>query len=449
MERPTNPMTITAVFTFADRLGYDALVALLTAHLLPHARFRQRVVDGGAGQVYWQEAPDFDIARHVVRAALPAGAGREALEALVSRLMSEPLARDRPHWRFDLVEDFRGGSALVARVHHCIGDGVSLVQLLLTMAEPVAGDPPTGAVGATPERHVERRRVPRAEAPPAAPEAPAERPPRALLGRERVLAAARLGGGVAAVLGRLLDLRADPRTVLQGPLGRVKRAAWSEPIPLDRVRQAGRATGGTINDVLLSAVAGALGRYLAGRGDRVAGLSLRAVVPVNLRRGDDLHALGNKFGLVFLSLPVGEADPVRRVAATKASMDRIKRSPEAVVVFGLLRAFGKTTAATLVTAVNLLARRASAVMTNVPGPRAPLRFAGATIDGVMFWVPQSGRLGLGVSVLSYAGEVRVGIAADERLVPDPAAIVAEFHAALDALVAAALPAAAPPTPVAA
>jgi hypothetical protein len=147
---------------------------------------------------------------------------------------------------------------------------------------------------------------------------------------------------------------------------------------------------------------------------------------------------------VFLSLPVGEADPVRRVAATKASMDRIKQSPEAMVVFGLLRAFGKTTAGMLVTAVNLLARRASAVMTNVPGPRAPLRFAGATIDGVMFWVPQSGRLGLGVSVLSYAGQVRVGIAADERVVPDPAVIVNEFHAALDALIAAAVPHTAPP-----
>jgi WS/DGAT/MGAT family acyltransferase len=224
----------------------------------------------------------------------------------------------------------------------------------------------------------------------------------------------------------------------------VKRAAWSEPIPLDRVRALGRATGGTINDVLLSAVAGALRRYLAGRGDRVDGAELRAVVPVNLRAAHDTASLGNKFGLVFLPLPVGEADPLARLAATKRNMDAIKRSPEAIVVFGLLRAFGKTTAAVLVTAVKLLARRASAVMTNVPGPRARIRFAGATVDGVMFWVPQSGRLGLGVSVLSYAGQVRIGIASDVRLVPDPGALVAEFHAALDDLLAAAPVAAAAP-----
>jgi WS/DGAT/MGAT family acyltransferase len=189
--------------------------------------------------------------------------------------------------------------------------------------------------------------------------------------------------------------------------------------------------------VLLSAVAGALRRYLAARGDHVDGIELRAVVPVNLRAAHDTTSLGNKFGLVFLALPVGEADPLARVLATKRNMDAIKRSPEAVVIFGLLRVFGKTTASMLVTAVKLLARRASAVMTNVPGPRARIRFAGATIDGVMFWVPQSGRLGLGVSVLSYAGEVRVGVAADERRVPDPAAIVAHFHTALDDLLAAA------------
>lgn len=224
----------------------------------------------------------------------------------------------------------------------------------------------------------------------------------------------------------------------------MKRAAWSEPIPLERVRALGRATGGTINDVLMAAVAGALRRYLAGRGDRLDGVALRAVVPVNLRAAREAPTLGNKFGLVFLRLPVGEADPLARAAATRDSMDAIKRSPEAVVVFGLLRAFGRTTTALLVTAVTVLARRASAVVTNVPGPRGRLRFAGSTIDGVMFWVPQSGRLGLGVSVLSYAGEVRVGVATDERLVPDPGALVALFHAALDELLAATAPADASP-----
>ena len=454
MERPTNPMNITAVFTFAEPLTHARLAALVTGQLLAHARFRQRVVDGGAGQPYWEDVPDLTLADHLVRAELPPGAGREALEGLVSRLMSELLPRDRPHWQFHLVERYRGGSALVVRVHHCIGDGISLVQLLLSMAGPADA---TAGPAAPPG--VERRRRPRPPGPhdepevtlPPSPHAPTAREAddgvRALVSPGRLVAAAKLGGGVAAVLARLLDLRADPPTVLRGRLGRVKRAAWSEPIPLDRVRALGRATGGTINDVLLSAVAGALRAYLAARGDRVDGVELRAVVPVNLRRAGEPASLGNKFGMVFLPLPVGESDPLGRVAATKRNMDAIKRSPEAVVVFGLLRAFGKTTTAVLVTAVKLLARRASAVMTNVPGPRARIRFAGAEVDGVMFWVPCSGRLGLGVSVLSYAGEVRVGVAADERLVPDPAALVAAFHTALDELLTgSAPPVAAPPSP---
>jgi hypothetical protein len=136
MERPTNPMTITAVFTFAEPLGHAALAALVRGQLLTHARFRQRVVDGGAGHAYWQDVPALDLDEHLIRVALPEGAGREGLEALVSGLMSECLPRDRPHWQFHLVERYRGGSALVARVHHCIGDGISLVQLLLAMADP-------------------------------------------------------------------------------------------------------------------------------------------------------------------------------------------------------------------------------------------------------------------------------------------------------------------------
>jgi WS/DGAT/MGAT family acyltransferase len=288
MERPANPMTITAVFTFADPLAYDALAALVTRELLTHDRFRQRVVDGGAGQVYWEDVPDLDVANHVVRVALPADAGREALEALVSRLMSEQLPRDRPHWQFHLVERYQGGSALVARVHHCIGDGISLVQLLLAMAEPVdapAGPPVPAAV--------ERRRTPRRAGAPAYHEPDGTLPPprtaadrdaarvraadddgvRAVLSPGRLVAAAKLGGGIAAVLARLLDLRADPRTHLRGPLGHTKRVAWSEPIPLDRVRAVGRATGGTINDVLLSAVAGALRGYLTAAATASTGAS--------------------------------------------------------------------------------------------------------------------------------------------------------------------------------
>lgn len=449
MERPTNPMTITAVIMFAEPLRHGALVDLLEREFMTHERFRQRVVDGKVGRAHWETVPGFRVADHVLRVELPEGAGREDLEALVSRLMSQPLPVDRPHWQCHFIESFQGGSAVVVRVHHCIGDGISLVQLLLSLAEPadmetVASGAPIAVATAPGEAAAGMHYEPEVAVPPlpspgdvravahAVTHSPRKDTAAEKQGRDRLRSALRMGGGLVTSLARLADLRADPATVLRGDLGPRKRAAWSEPIPLEQVRAMGRATGGTINDVLLSAVAGALGSYLARRGNRTLGLALRAVVPVNLRSSGD-HALGNKFGLVFLRLPVGERDPVARVAATKASMDALKKSPEALVIFGLMRALGNTATGMLITAVQLLARRASAVMTNVPGPRTRLRLAGAVVDSFMFWVPQSGSVGLGVSVLSYAGTVRIGIASDVNLVPDPGEIVAAFHAALEEL----------------
>lgn len=429
MEHPTNPMTITAVFTFAAPLPFAALAELLAEKLVArHRRFRQRVVDGGGtGGAYWEDDPGFALEAHLVATELPPGAGHEALQTLVSELMSTPLPPDRAPWQFHVIERYQGATALVARVHHAMGDGLSLVQVLLQLADPPApGEEEATAADPAVDAGGSRRRRGRG----------AMAQLGAVVSPGRVLAGARVGGGFAATVARLLDLRADARTPLRGALGVEKRAAWSQPIPLDLIKRIGQGVGGTLNDVLLSAVAGAIRLYLHGRGHAPDdGLTVHAVVPVNLRRADDLDSLGNKFGMVFLPLPVGEPHPIARLRATKRAMDRLKRSPEAVVIFGILRALGRTTATAIETAVNLLGRKATAVMTNVPGPRALVRFRGVAIADMMFWVPQSGKLGLGVSILSYAGQVRIGVASDAGLVPDPQAIVRAFHAALEELLA--------------
>jgi WS/DGAT/MGAT family acyltransferase len=408
MDHPTNLMTITAVFTFAEPFEMARLRRLAEERLLGFDRFRQRVVKSGLGRPRWVDDPAFSLANHLHEAVLSAPGDRAALQALVGELMSTPLPKDRPLWQFHLVP-FERGHALIARVHHCIADGMSLVQVLLSLADT----PPSFVQPRPPatERHA---------------------PTRGMVAAERVRAAFRAGGGLAKTVAGILDLRADPRTPLRGRLGRAKLAVWSDPIALDEVRAVGKHVGATVNDVLLSAVAGALRRYLEHRHARAEGITLRAVVPVNLRRPDDV-ALGNRFGLVFLPLPVGHRGPLERLHAVKRAMDAIKRSPEAVVIFGLLRAFGATTVQLLETAVNLLGRKATTVMTNVPGPRDPVRFYGRAVDSMMFWVPQSGRLGLGVSILSYCGQVRVGIAADAGLVPDPHHIVEAFHDAFQEL----------------
>jgi WS/DGAT/MGAT family acyltransferase len=414
MEHPTNLMTITAVFTFAEPFPLDD-ARRLAERLLRFDRFHERVVEQGAlGRPAWEPDPSFDLANHVLPADLAPDASLEALEALVGGLMSTPLPYDRPLWQLHHVASFQGGSAIVARVHHCVADGMSLVQVLLHLADEPPVLPAIARTAGAAARGEQR-----------APSAGALSP-------RRLVDAARVGGSLAQAIAGILDLRADPRTPFRGALGREKRAVWSDPIPLDEVKAVGRRLGATVNDVLLSTVAGALRRYLDDHDVRAEGITLRAVVPVNLRPPHDV-ALGNKFGMVFLPLPVGHRDAHERLRALKRAMDRIKRSPEAVVIFGLLRAFGTTTTRLLKLAVNVLGRKATAVMTNVPGPTEPVRFFGRAVDTMMFWVPQSGRLGLGVSILSYCGQVRLGVATDAGLVPDPETMIAAFHESFDQL----------------
>ncbi len=185
--------------------------------------------------------------------------------------------------------------------------------------------------------------------------------------------------------------------------------------------------------MLLTAVSGALRRYLLDHGEPVDEVEIRALIPVNLRPMEKTYKLGNHFGLVFLSLPVGLDDPRLRLLEVKRRMDRIKHSSEAIVTLGLLQALGHAPKGIEDQVVNLLSAKATAVMTNVPGPRERLHLAGKTIRHLMFWVPRAGALSLGVSIISYAGQVQLGVATDTHIVPDPDTLIDGFHAEFEAL----------------
>jgi len=193
---------------------------------------------------------------------------------------------------------------------------------------------------------------------------------------------------------------------------------------------AGAREGATINDVLVAATAGALRRYLLSRGQDVNDLEIRVAVPVNQRPLDRGAELGNQFGLVFLPLPIGVADGRRRLLEAKRRMDELKASLQPAVAMGVLSLLGYAPSRVQPLAVEFFGSKASAVLTNVPGPREQLYLAGKALKSTMFWVPQSGRLGLGISILSYHGQVLVGVASDAGLVPDPERIVSEFEAEL-------------------
>ncbi|HKF78664.1 MAG TPA: wax ester/triacylglycerol synthase family O-acyltransferase [Candidatus Dormibacteraeota bacterium] len=430
MEDAANLMMVTGVLLFDGRLDPGRLRAIVEERLLGFERFRQRVEEPplAIGVPQWVTDERFDIDAHLHHVALPEPADKAGLERFVSDLLSTPLDFTKPLWQLHLV-DHAGGSALVARVHHCIADGIALVRVLLSLTDTAA--------------RPRRRRAADAQ-PPDGPTAPWLLRASAQLAQAgfglvrdpaRVTGAAGLGLGAAATLGRVALLPSDPPTALKGPLGVMKRAAWSEPIPLAEVKAAGAHAGGTINDVLVAAAAGGLRRYLSGRGEDVGGLEVRAAVPINLRPLDEAARLGNQFGLVFLALPLGVEDPVERLAQVKSRMDELKSSLQPAVAYGVLHSIGYLPGPLQPLPVRFFGSKATLVLTNVPGPREQLFLAGEPLRRVMFWVPQSGRLGVGVSILSYAGEVMVGVASDAGLVPDPQGIVEGFEAELAALLA--------------
>jgi diacylglycerol O-acyltransferase len=244
---------------------------------------------------------------------------------------------------------------------------------------------------------------------------------------------AKEGGEIARELVTALALPDDPPSLLRGKLGVSKRVAWAEPLNLEEVKAVGRACDCTVNDVLMAAAAGALRGYMLDRGEDLDGITLRATVPVNLRPLEHSKKLGNHFGLVFLELPVGEDNPLRRLERIADCMNQLKNSRQAIVAYGLLAALGVAPPPLQEFALEMFSRKASAVATNVPGPPQPLYMAGCALRDMMFWVPQTGSIGIGLSIMSYHGKVHFGLISDARLIPDPDAVIRRFGAEFEKL----------------
>ena len=234
------------------------------------------------------------------------------------------------------------------------------------------------------------------------------------------------------MLAKLALMTTDDKTAFKGAVGVGKAVAWSKGIPLDDVKFVKNTMGATVNDVLVAAVAGALRRYVEARGDNPQGKTIRAMVPVDIRGPQDTK-LTNRFALVYLSLPIGIADPIDRLFETKRHMDAIKRSPEALVTYQAIASLGVVSDKIARSIRGYYADKVSVVLTNVPGPSRKLYFAGKLLDTIVFWVPQSGSIGVGISIFSYGGQVNIGLITDRGLAPDPDTIIAAFQAEFDNL----------------
>jgi WS/DGAT/MGAT family acyltransferase len=446
MDSPSNLMMIVGVWIIKPGVGYQAVCERIEERFLKYPRFGQRVQQDAAGAT-WVKDQDFDIRRHVVIEKLGSksrGREQQALQDRLAELAVRPLDAKHPLWQFHLVEHYQGGSALMARIHHCIADGIALISVTQSMVDGGSAPPRRVAkelpdeVDGAPDWLLETVIKPFTNVTVKALGAAGDRAVNAMemmlgpqKGMEKGLAGsvemAKMAYQVMRDGAALALMPDDSQTRLKGVPGVTKRVAWCQPIPLEEVRAVGKALNCSINDVLLSCVAGAIAQYLKSFGDDIAGKEIRAMVPVNLRPLEDAYKLGNRFGLAPVVLPIGVENPVERVYEVRRRMSQMKGSMQPLMAFGLLAVAGLLIKPAQDAMLSLFSKKTTAVMTNVPGPREKLKFCGSTLEQSLFWVPQSGTVGLGVSILSYGGGVQFGVISDATLCPEPQKIIDEFE----------------------
>jgi diacylglycerol O-acyltransferase / wax synthase len=451
MDGEHNLMMIVGVWILRPGLKLKEVSSRIESRFLKFPRFGQRVQQDSTG-ASWVTDEDFRIERHVVAEVLPrVGKAKEqsALQSRLAELAMEPLDIRHPLWQFRLVEDYQGGSALMCRIHHCIADGLALIAVTQSMVDggleppkpPTRADGHDGLEGLE-EWIADTLIKPFTEVTVKALDVAGDGvvgamellldPKKGLEhGLEKGLAGsaglAKLAYQIMRDSAALALMPDDSPTRLKGVPAGSKRVAWCQPIPLDEVKAIGHALNCSINDVLLSCVAGALAQYMKSFGDETAGTEVRAMVPVNLRPMDQAYKLGNRFGLAPVVLPLGLDNPVERVFEVRRRMSEMKGSFQPLLAFGLLAVAGLVVKPIQDAMLNLFSRKTTAVMTNVPGPREKLKFCGATLEQSLFWVPQSGSVGLGVSILSYGGGVQFAVISDAALCPDPQQIIDRFE----------------------
>ncbi|MHB8692248.1 MAG: WS/DGAT/MGAT family O-acyltransferase [Solirubrobacteraceae bacterium] len=420
----------------------DALAGRL--HLVPRYRQRLAFVPFGQGRPVWADDPHFNVNFHIRHTALPRPGGDAELKRLAGRVFSQALDRSRPLWELWLVEGLDGDRfALLSKTHHALVDGISGVDLVSVLFDTASDPMPV----APPERDWVPRPLP----------APVELLADALV--ERATVPGELARGVRAALRgprQVLDklgealvgfgamtwagFRAAPQSPFNVKIGPHRRFTWVRG-DLGDFKQVKNALGGTVNDVVLAVVAGALGRYMRLHGEPTDEIVLKALVPVSVRAEVDRGALGNQVAAMWAPLPVGVCDPVARLQTIGEAMREIKDSGQAVGAQVLTTLTGFAPPTILAQAARLQARQRlfNLVVTNVPGPQLPLYLLGREIEAVYPMVPLAENTALGIAIMSYNGQLNFGLVADYDAIGDLDVLAEELQSSIAEMTAAAKP----------
>jgi WS/DGAT/MGAT family acyltransferase len=444
LESDTTPMHVGGVCILEpppDGFDYDRLVRVITERIATVPRFRQKVkwVPGHLGNPVWVDDTEFDVTYHVRRSALPKPGTEEQLKELTARVQSRRLDRARPLWEIYLVEGLADGRiAIITKTHHAMVDGVSAVDIgavILdltrepreTDVEPWVAEPEPSGLSLVADAVTSYVRK------------PAELVNTARNGVADVRRVARRAGEVATGFAAALKVtaRSAPDSPLNAEIGSQRRFAVART-ELDDYKRVRKEHGGTVNDVVLATVAGALRTWLLTRGESVNGKTVRAMVPVSVRTEDQHGALGNRVSSYFVDLPVGEPSPVLRLTQVSYAMSGHKDSGQSVGAEVLVAVSGfvaPTLHALGARVANSFTRRLfNVVVTNVPGPQIPLYAAGAEMLEVFPVVPLAKGQAVSIGLTSYNGGVYYGLNADRDAMPDADVLAQCIEEALAELV---------------
>jgi diacylglycerol O-acyltransferase len=445
LERDSAHMNVAGCAVFAGKApAYEELVEAIVArlHLVPRYRQRLAFVPFGQGRPVWVDDPHFNITYHVRHTALPKPGDDDELKRLTSRVFSQALDRARPLWELWLVEGLAGDRfALLSKTHHALVDGVSGVDIATVLFDASPDPMPV----APPDHDWIPRPLP--TSPQLLADALLERataPQEIIRGAWSALRGPR---EVASRLGRALSglgamtwvgLQSAPPSPFNVRIGPHRRFTWVRG-DLAEFKAVKNALGGTVNDVVLAVVAGALGRYMRLHRHPTAGVELKAMVPVSVRADVERGALGNRVAAMWASLPVGVTDPLERLRAISIEMEGIKESGQAVGAQVLTGLTGFAPPTILAQAARLVAhqRLFNLVVTNVPGPQSQLYVLGRELEAIYPMVPLAENTALGIAIMSYNGQLNFGLVADYDALSDVETLAEELRSSIDELVAAA------------
>lgn len=417
IEGPMNPMHIGGVSIFEGPAPpFERLEEMVAGKLGRVPRYRQKVrfVPLGLGRPVWVDDPHFNLSYHLRHSALPAPGGDEQLRRTSARIFAQHLDRDKPLWEIWMLEGLGENRwALLSKVHHCMVDGVSATDLMSVMFEDAGAPANVRAWEPAPEpsgtelvlRTLTRRTLNPSEqlrSVRAAVQAPG-----ASLAQARDL----LGG----ITSGARVMRPVGGSSLTGPVGPHRTWSWAH-VRLSDVKSVRSALGGTVNDVVLTVVCGGLRDLLEARGERVAERTIRALVPVSVRRPGERGVYNNRVSAMFAELPVGVSDPAARLDAVRAQMDGLKQSNQAVAGDVLTSLSGFAPPMLLALGARLAARSPSLAaqtgVTNVPGPQQPLHTLGRRLLQSFPFVPLIGQVRISIAIFSYDGGLYFGVTGD-------------------------------------